>query len=579
MNKITVFWIEDNPIQMNTEEINGKEYPEFLNCNFFNYFLFQHPKQVEEYLSMINVLDEKKTYLAEKCPDALPDIVVFDYKLAEAFKYNTNALRYSDDDNYNYLKSKSASHKLKVSFEALFKTQLLFLDKYEVRDGLYMADKFKSEIKAEQILPDDEFGLYCGLTIIREFKEYISVGVPATINKADKTTMSYNSLFYEWINNYDLKGAIERPVSTPDKIKDWFEILKFSAELLRKRILSQIKVSKVIPDYSQLLALSEGNIPNNPIFSFETIYGKRNLPFDGLFFDKSNVSELREKDDFVDFLKKLKENYNDLISKKEKLEKSIDKKSDKKQNKIEQLNEILSLMGDLNTKIETLENFNKNERSIEIWRFANTILSWLPTNISIIKKANETATTLWNTYLNEFEDRIILSDYSCRFASLNRSEKEYLEEVKKRLGVNPNTGLLAKECSIKTILQSEKDKNVKRLTFLIVVTNASIEMEKQRVESNFNEKYSTLTNFELLNILFPKVNFKDSLLLPMNVADKDKQTENERKWLAQNLSIENSTKITIGNIFQIEKWLNKGEKEILKSLFYKESKYFPHWLK
>lgn len=509
MNKITVFWIEDNPIQTNEEEINGKKYPKFLHTDCFTYCIFQHPKQVHEYLSMINKLNGNTSSLAEKCQEALPDIVVFDYKLSEAFKNNTNALSYTDDDHYTYLKSKSASHKLKETFDSLFKTQELFLDTNDVMSGLYMADKFKTELKAEKMLPDDEFGLYCGIAIIREFKEYTTIGVPATINKADKTTMSYNSLFYEWLNSYDLKGAIERPVPTTEKVKDWSEILNFSADLLRKRVETQIQVGKAIPYYSQLCALAEGNIPNERVFSVETIYGKRDLPLDGLFIDVADKNELKTK--------------------------------------------------------------------IEVW--AKGILNKLPITNTVIKKANDTATTLWNTYLNEFEDRIVLSDYTSRICSLNGTEKTYLEEVKTRLGINPITGLFTNECSIKTLLQSEKDKNVKRLTFLITVTKATIELEKQRVVSNFNEKYAAFTSYDYVNILFPKVNFKNSVLLSMNVTDKDKQTEAERKWLSDNLTIDTSNKVTVGDIFQIEKWMLKGEKEILKSLFYNDSKYYPQWLK
>ena len=510
MNKITVFWIEDNPIIKNEETITGLKYPKFLHTENFNYFLFQHPKQVDEFLSMISeaAASGASTHLAEKCPSALPDIVVFDYKLFDAFSRNNNALQYANENHYAFLKEKSASHRLQETFDNLFKAKTLFLDTEDVKNGRYMGDKFKTEFKADTIQADDEFGLYCGITLIREFKEYITVGVPATINKVDKTTMSYNSLFYEWVNSYDLKGAIERPAKE-EEMKDWAKILEFSANLLRTRIATQIQTGKATPDYSQLNALAEGNIPDERIFSFETIYGKRDLPLDGLFIDVTD----------------------------------------------------------------------KTEQNKKITEWTNGILNKLPLTNAVIKKSKETATTLWNTYLNEFEDRIVLSDYSSRNGSLKTTETAYLEEVKTRLGVNPQTGLIVNECSIKTLLQSEKDKNVKRLTFLVVVTNATIELEKQRVESNFNEKYAAFTTYEYVNILFPKVNFKSSVLLSMNVTDKDKQTETERKWLSDNLTIDKENKVTVGDIFQIEKWILKGEKEILKSLFYKDSKYFPQWLK
>lgn len=514
MNEITIFWIEDNPIQTNNDEINGKEYPKFLHKNFFSYCIFQHPKQVEEYLSMVNKLNGTTASLAEECHRALPDIIVFDYQLAQAISGSNAGLKYTDNDHYEYLKSTSASHQLKKTFNDLFEKETLFLDTDDVRNELYKADKFKAEINAEEILSDDEFGLYCGISIVREFKEYITVGVPATINKVDKKrTMSYNSLFYEWINSYDLKGAIERPAKR-EEMKDWSKILEFSANLLRTRIATQIQTGKATPDYSQLNALAEGNIPDERIFSFETIYGKRDLPLDGLFIDITD----------------------------------------------------------------------KTEQNTKITEWTNGILNKLPLTNTVIKKSNETATTLWNTYLNEFEDRIVLSDYSSRKERLNAAETAYLKEVKTRLVVNPTTGLIADERSIQTLLNKE-DSSIIRLTTLITISQAAIELEKQRVESGFNEKYPPLTADEYFNILYPKANLgtkkSQTILLPMNFSsteEKDSAMDSAKKWLMRGLATDDC-KVKQGDVFQFESWILKGEKEILKSLFYKDSKYFPQWLK
>jgi len=513
MSKITVFWIEDNPIIKNEETINGLKYPKFLHTKTFDYLLFQHPKQVEEYLSMISEAEAGSgtASLAEKCPEALPDIIVFDYKLFDAFSRNNNSLQYANESHYAFLKEKSATHWLKKTFDNLFKTRILFLDTEDVKNGRYMGDKFKSEFKADTIQADDEFGLYCGITMIREFKEYITVGVPATINKVDKTTMSYNSLFYEWINSYDLKGAIERPAKE-EEMKDWAKILEFSAVLLRKRIETQIQTGKAIPSYSQLSALAEGIIPNERVFSFETIYGKRNLPLEGLFIDV----------------------------------------------------------------------IDKSEQNATIAEWATGVLNKLPVTNTIIKKADKATTKLWEAYIEFFEDRIVLSDYSVRLGSLNTTESSYLVEVKKRLGVNSTTGLIANECSIQTLLEKEKGddkKSVIRLTFLLAITQASIKLEKQKQESNFDATYFALTDEEYLNILYPKANFKTPFLLSMNI-DKDKSghIEAQTKWLFSNLTIPES-KVTTKTLFQISEWILKGEKEILKSFFYEDSDYYPQWLR
>ena len=298
MNRITIFWIEDNPIQNNVDIVKGKEYPKLFHENLFDYCIFQHPKQVEEYLSLMNALNGRVKFLAIKCQGALPDIIVFDYKLSEAFTNNNNALSYTDDDQYKFLKDTSASHKIKEVFPDIT-NEVLFLDRSDVRDGLYMGDKFKSEIKADKILQDDEFGLYCGITILREFKEHASVGVPATINKFEKSAMSYNSLFYEWVNSYDLKGAIERPVKI-DEVKNWSKILEFSTDLLRKRIVIQVESGKIQLDLQQLIDLNSGKFPafdnhDERIFTFTSVYGTRHLPLDGLFIDTG----LPERDEAI----------------------------------------------------------------------------------------------------------------------------------------------------------------------------------------------------------------------------------------------------------------------------------------
>lgn len=509
-NRLTVFWIEDNPIQSNVERINGKQYPKFLHEELFNYCLFQHPKQVEEYLSMISVLKSKSHELAEICEIALPDIIAFDYKMADAFKNNQHALSYYDEDHRRYLISKSACHKLKQKFEKQLKSQPLFLDREDVNGLEYGGDEFIKEIKATELQLDDEFGLYCGITIVREFKEYITVGVPATINKADKAgTMSYNSLFFEWLNSYDLKGAIDRPADA-NEMKEWTKILSFSVRLLRERIVAQIQTGKATPDYSQLNSLAEGNIPGDRIFSFETIYGKRDLPLDGLFIDITD----------------------------------------------------------------------KGEQKNRIKQWAEEILKKLPVDNTIIKKADVTVQTLWETYRDSFEDRIVLSDYSRRKDILNDAEQKRLKEAREKLGVKSDDKI-EQECSIKTLLDKLKENktNIIRLTFLMLIAGADIKLNKQRRESKFNSKYYELTEEEYVNLLFPKVNFKNPLLLTMNIEkDKSGHIEAQTTWLVNNLK-SGESKVTLKTLFQIDEWILKGEKEVLRSFYYPDSKYFPQWLK
>lgn len=517
MKKINIFWIEDNPIQGEIDEVDGIKFPSFdvniVDKECLSFKLFQHPMEVKEYLSMIFELNKKglSNELCEKSITAIPDIVVFDYKLSDNFSTNNrNSLQYSKEAHYKFLCSYSAALELKNSFNEVFKNNVLFIESDAVKEGNYSSDEFKNELQLEVDINniDDEFGLYSGLSIIREFKDYVTFGVPATLNKPI-SALSENSLFYEWLNSYDLKDAFER---TERESKSWDHILKFALPLLRKRIETQISTGKIIPSYSQLNQLSKLPIPEARIFSFESVYGKRDLPLDGLF---------------------------------EKYQKAI------------------------------------IDKNISVW--AEILLSKLPLSNDIIKKSKETATTLWNVFKSDMEHRVILSDYTYRLLMLDNSESSHLNEIKMKLGVDLTTGLISEEseCSIQTLLDNEKDQEVIRLTTLLTVTTAAIELEKQRVHSNFEEKYSLLDPSEYFNILFPKVNLNKSVLLPMHLttgSEKDNATAAGKKWLQRKLSI-NTSKVGQSEIFQFDKWITKGEKEFLKSIFYDESVYYPQWLK
>jgi hypothetical protein len=527
MNKITVFWIEDNPIQTNEEEINGKKYPKFLHADFFAYCIFQHPKQVDEYLSMISKLNGNTSLLAEKCQGALADIVVFDYKLSEAFKNNTNALSYTDDEHYAYLISKSASHKLKKTFDSLFKTQKLFLDTNDVRNGLYMADKFKTEIRAEKMLPDDEFGLYCGIAIIREFKEYITVGVPATINKADKTTMSNNSLFYEWLNSYDLKGAIERPIPTMEKVKDWSEILNFSADLLRKRIETQIGLSKITINLPQLMKYAE-SLPETlekRIFTFESTYGERHLPLDGLFIDVA--IEKRDKA-ILEWIK----------------------------GKDEQFPGLLGILATA-TKIDVPEINNAKLKYKEIY----------------------------DTYKEKFLERILLSDFSKRETEgLLGNYKELLDKLKLKYSIEANGEIHEDHlCSIellfnnKELKKSQNKQQELRLTILMLATRLWID---HQIGNTGNSEIS-LSKEDYYYVLNPIVNAPGSVTNPLTLlmhSDIPGSTfmDSFQKFLKRS-----NANIPESDWSNFMVWIKPGEQIFLKAFFQSdlyELKKLPDWL-
>ncbi|MBN1185155.1 MAG: hypothetical protein JXB49_22910 [Bacteroidales bacterium] len=532
---ITILLIEDNPA---LEGIKAKDLKERnfnigslddridvpglnfkKNKGFEHLFILkvlQHPEEIKEYITnCLKKEDEEGSFELGKVLGIVPEIVEFDYKLSDNFQINSENKNIKYWSTYKYLRELYNPNFLFVSDQHLEKQ---INENYTLKDFIERINKTKNTTgketwykSDEEQLINDELGLYAGVEIVRLFRNHTCVGIPATFNKDSIERLHAFSKYYEWMNEYDLGTMFSREERGS---KDWDTVLSAAVKQLRIRIETQIKVGKAIPNYWQLNALAEGNFREELIFSIETIYGKRDLPLEGLFIDFTDESERQAK--------------------------------------------------------------------IEEW--TQGIQNKLPITNIVIKKANETATTLWNTYISEFEDRIVLSDYTSRIENLNATETSYLEEVKTRLGVNPTTGLITNECSIQTLL-SKEDSSIIRLTTLITTTKVAIELEKQRVESCFSEKYPPLTADEYFNVLYPKANLgkeaSRTVLLPMNFSnktEKDEAMDNAKKWLMRGLSQDDS-KVKQADIFQFENWILKGEKEILRSLFYKDSMYFPQWLK
>ena len=254
-NKISVFWVEDNPIIGHMLVEKGVKYPKFIDEDIYEFYLFQHPLEVYEYLDMISLLKERDDLKKSIKISAsiLPDIIVFDYKMHDNLDARCKYSLYHDYDDHAICMDKhSIVKKLKQTNE-VFSKRILFQDRDDVREGNYSLDGFSKTVGLERVETDDEFGLYCGVALVNEFNEYITCGIPATINKAEREQMSYGSIFYEWLHGYNIKNAIDRPNKGG---KSWAEILSFAAPLLRTRILAHIVSSRIILNYNQLIKYS-----------------------------------------------------------------------------------------------------------------------------------------------------------------------------------------------------------------------------------------------------------------------------------------------------------------------------------
>jgi len=227
-------------------------------------------------------------------------------------------------------------------------------------------------------------------------------------------------------------------------------------------------------------------------------------------------------------------------------------------------------------------DYEQSERLEAINTWAMRMLKALPLSYPVIEKAKNAATTIWDKYKTGFYDRILISEFTSRTEPLTSAENKLYTEVKARMKLTTKTGLITEknECSIQTLFHKDDDRQAIRLAVLIVVTEGAIALQMQRVASEYSADYPVLTADEYFNMLFPYVNLKNGLILPMHCDtsdEKDKLTDAGIKWLMSHLSL-NEVPIKQGKIFLMEDWISPGERAILQSIFYKDAAYYPAWL-
>ena len=319
--------------------------------------------------------------------------------------------------------------------------------------------------------------------------------------------MSANSLFYEWLNSYDIKDAIERPDRASKK---WDDIVKFAAPLLRKRIGNQTESGNVTLSYEQLLTLADGLIKEDESLKLATTFGDRSLPLSALFID-------------------------------------------------------------------TLAD----NRPEQVKKWTNELVAALAGNGADAEKAIEVSAILWQKYLDDFVDRIDLSEYASRESELTDEERERFNELKEKYSVKD--GNFENEFSVQNSFEkSTASRFTIRLAVLHLMAKASIEMLRCSQAAPNSEFYTDLTDRERLNLLFPFYNFKKksgSLVLPMHAPSEWTVLSNKaRKWLASHLTIVDQ-KVTQENCLDPEAWIKSGEKSLLKSVFFEDREFYPQWLR
>lgn len=307
---ITILLIEDNPAQEGIKskdlksrgidigdlndsiDVPGISFKKEENKNFHSLFalkILQHPEEIREFISNCLEKEDKEGPIAlGNIAGIVPEIVEFDYKLWDNFQIN------SENKNIKYW---SAYQKLRGHYNPNFlfngehHLQKRENENYTVKDFIERINKKNNATgkepwykKDEQQLKDDELGLYAGVEVTRLFRNHVSVGIAATFNKDGVEKLHAFGKFYEWINDYDLGTMFSREERGN---KDWDSVISAAVKQLQIRIKTQLQCNKVTINLTQLLAYAK-EIPTDQekrIFTFQSAYGVRHLPLDGLFID------------------------------------------------------------------------------------------------------------------------------------------------------------------------------------------------------------------------------------------------------------------------------------------------------
>ncbi len=287
--KINIYYIEDNPKPEDTL-IKDLEY-HFPDEDLFNLFIFQHPNDLYEYLKSVGKLN--KQLLAESCPESIPSIVIFDYQMSDNLSFeDPGSFVYSKPNHLKYLKSKNISLLLKDKFEEELKQISLMIEEPVFNQETYKKYYDFSKdyfLDFKQNKGNDEFGLFMGVSLLKEFEITPIFCQPSTRAKSNKDDLSKAAKFYEWINSVNIGKSVGENITS----KKWEDLMPAALLGLRERIKSQIKNRVISPNYSILkeFVSDDFKLSQDTVLEFTTGYGKIEMNLNALFYDKQGASQ------------------------------------------------------------------------------------------------------------------------------------------------------------------------------------------------------------------------------------------------------------------------------------------------
>jgi len=539
MNKIQVLLIDDLPtfalkkakdttltgIENYQKESDVPFIAEKPYSDFFELKWLQNKEDLQLYKRLCTGIEDNFSALdLGSVEGAVSEIVLFDYALTG----HEDASYLSEENDKNLLEQLVPNYKLREYWQ-------------KNKSGTDLPVVEKIEINSTQIsegLNVDNIGCIGGIIAVTQFRVHPCIGI-AISRKTDANIQGRDVQFLEVLvkepNQFDfgLRGDISN--------LKWETLLRNAVKLLRQRIETLIQSNRITLNLTQLLAWASKNpdddkkkIIKERIFTFQSAYGVRHLPFDGLFIDV----EANKRDEAIKEWIKGEENNP----------------------------KVLGLLG--------------------------IITSSLP----VLKETIKEYEKIYETYKTKFLNRILLSDFSRRekegdlksYADRYKELKSIFEVTEGKIGDGELCSIVqvfADKKSGKNSNWTDDDKSKLRLLVLLLCTRLWIDHQKgakRRAETIplIKEDYFYILNPVVNSPLSAKKDAKDKnplLLLMHNPLDNvSDYTDTFGDWL--NKKSKNEISRTEWHNFE---WITDGEKKIVKSQFQtelSEIKKQPDWL-
>ena len=505
-----------------------RDYDEALN--FFEIKWLSSETFAKNYFHKVNHIEARYGHKTLESIGYIPDVVVIDYDLRSNGSHEQPTA--------------FESELIKMNIDPCYSLDIFLTEQKDVipkESNRYAITRRAIDEKTGQPTMLNRNGLYCGAFITNKFRFDTPCGGVSSTATSTYDTEGSDAGLVEWFLDDKVENIFIDGVRLSE-IKGWKTIINKAIPGYRKSILRLIGLNKIQVDLNEIIKLLDGKFLQDnagkrecSYFSFVSIYGKRQLPLDGLFIDVdlSDAEESTIPDDME----------------------------------------------------KVLNGRKVSARDVEIWNFIKKIIDIIVSaanfgkeiKLEDIKRAQEIADTLLTEYFAKFENRYYLSDFAYRKSKgLELSEKEEAEYTAFRteFQVNEKDQTIADDVGVSILNYLDNtDSTVIRLAIFYLVADAEIRLSKLRAKTP-KQIYERLTEDELYCLLNPVIS--GDLILPIH---GDKPISKYAELFVTTLCRKKVVADRKPHEFFNFEWLSSGEKIILRSYFCEDESILPNWLK